>query len=152
MPPFLVHLITVVVALAVALVAEAVRFFYEFNAPDFLGVLVLVGGLAIWFLWQIAKLVGWTARKFNSRSQMLRNKMHRVGRPYAEDIHKRLFEEYDIAPPPGFYYLTPKGKKAVLRVVLFRAFPLTHFWLLRRGWVSALWTTRDTNWTTRPHN
>jgi hypothetical protein len=89
----------------------------------------------------MAQLVGWTARKFNSRSQTLRIKMDRIGRSDTKDIHKRLFEQFGIAPPPGFYYLTPKGKKALLRVVLFRAFPLTYFWLLRRGWVSELWAT-----------
>jgi hypothetical protein len=112
---FLVHLITVIAALAAALVLAAVQIFYEFNAPDFLGVLVLVGGLAIWLLWKMAQLVGWTARKFNSRSQTLRNKMDKF--PPAEDRHKRLEKlGLGFTPPPGFYYLTPKGKKAVLRV------------------------------------
>ena len=88
--PFLVHLITAIVAVAVALLLAAVRIFYEFNAPGLLGVLVLVGALAIWLMWKMAQLVGWTARKFNSRSQTLRNKMDKF--PPAEDRHKRLEE------------------------------------------------------------
>ena len=138
--PFLIHLITVIVAVAVALVLAAVRIFFGFNAPGFFGVLFLAGGLAICFLWQISKLIGWAARKFNSRSQTLRKKVDRF--PPAEDLHKRMLENWGIAPPSDFFYLTSKGKKAPVRVSMFRAFPLTHFWLRRKGCVSELWDTR----------
>jgi hypothetical protein len=140
--PFLVHLLTAVVAVAVALVLATVHIFSDFNAPSFLGVLLLVGGLIIWILWKMAQLAGWTARKFNSRSQTLRNKMDKF--PPAEDHHKRLEKMgFGFTPPQGFYYLTPRGKKAVLRVFLFRAFPLTYFWLRQRGWASELWVAPD---------
>ena len=38
-------------------------------------------------------------------------------------------------------YLNSKGARAPVRVSLFRMFPRTYFWLLRKGWVSELWKT-----------
>lgn len=39
-------------------------------------------------------------------------------------------------------YLNSQGKKASVRVFLYRMFPRTYLWFRRKGWVSELWDTR----------